>query len=300
MVSDMPSAEHESPVALAKLAPGLYAWLMASVFDVKMPDYHHARAHDTEVRVLVPRTYHADSMMLFCDPDDRPLTAVVLEVQRGWDAGKRRTWKLYVAQLETELDVDTALVVYCPDPAIARRYRAMFEPGGLSLSLRPFIFTPDDIPLIVDVELARDDPALAVLSAICHGNDAAVDGTFPALAEAMRSLGPRRAILYYDIVLAGLPTATRARWEAFMSTTLGNEYHSELFRKLAAQHEELGEARGEVRGEARAVLMVLDGRGVPVPADIRDQILACTDPQQLETWLHRAGTATVVDDILRG
>ena len=312
MVSVMPSAEHESSVALAKLTPDLCAWLLASVFDVKVPDYDHARTHEAEVQVLVPRTYHADSMMLFCDSDDKPLTAVVLEVQRGWDPGKRRTWKLYVAQLETELDVDTALLVYCPDPDIARRYRAMFEAGGLSLSLRPFIFTPEDIPLVVSVDQARSNPALAVLSAICHGNDAQVDATFPALAEAMRILGPKRALLYYDVVLAGLPTATRVRWEAFMSTTIGSEYRSELFRELAAQAEArgtaLGEARGEARGkalgeargEARAIVMVLEARGVTVPTEVHDQILACTDPAQLETWLGRAGTATAADDVLRG
>ena len=192
----MPSAEHESPVALAILDPGLLAWLLTNVFDVKVPDYHHARAQPTEVRVLVPRTYHADGMLLFCDAVDRPLLAVVLEVQRGWDSTKRRTWKLYVAQLEAELDVDAALVVYCPDLGIARRYRSSVEFDGLSLSLRPFIFTPADVPLVVDLELARTNPSLAVLSALCHSGHPDVDATFPALTAALGSLGPKRAILY--------------------------------------------------------------------------------------------------------
>ena len=108
----------------------------------------------------------------------------------------------------------------------------------MSLTLRPLIFTPNDVPLVVDVDLARANPALAVLSAICHGGDAEVEATFPALAEALRSLGPKRAILYYDVVLAGLPVAARARWEAFMTTTVGHEYHSELFRELAANTSE--------------------------------------------------------------
>lgn len=208
----MPTAEHESPVALAKLDPGLVAWLLTNVFDVKVPDYHHTRAQATDVRVLVARTYHADSMLLFCDAADQPLLAVVLEIQRGWDSTKRRTWKLYVAQLEAELDVSAGLVVYCPDPGIARRYRDLFESDGLSLLLRPLIFTPDDVPLIVEVDLARATPALAVLSAICHGDHAGVEATFPALAGALRALGPEKAILYYDVVLAGLPAGARARW----------------------------------------------------------------------------------------
>lgn len=224
----MPSAEHESPVALAKLDPGLVAWLLTNVFQVKVPEYHHARTHATDVRVLVPRTYHADSMLLFCDPTDRPLLSVVFEVQRGWDHTKRRTWNLHVAQVEAELDVDVALLVYCPDARTASRYRDHFEYDGLSLTLRPLIFTPTDVPLVLDVELARSNPALAVLSAICHGHDAQVGATFPALIEALHSLGPSTAFPYHDVVLAGLPTAARVSWEEYLSTTVGHEYHSEL------------------------------------------------------------------------
>lgn len=92
---------------------------------------------------------------------------------------------------------------------------------------------------------------------------------------------------------AGLPAAARVRWEEFITTTL-EEYRSELLRKLAAQHEE----RGEARGEGRAVLTVLEARGIPVPAAVREQILACTDLAQLETWLRHAVTATTADDLL--
>jgi hypothetical protein len=107
----MPSGEHESPIALAKLDPALVTWLLMQLFDVKVPDYHHARARPTDVQVLIPRTYHADGMLLYCDAADQPVLAVVLEVQRGWDAAKRWTWKLYVAQLEAELAVNAALLV---------------------------------------------------------------------------------------------------------------------------------------------------------------------------------------------
>jgi len=129
--------------------------------------------------------------------------------------------------------------------------------------------------------------------------EARVDGK-KALAEALQALGPKKAILYDDIVLAGLPQAPRARWEAFMTATMGQDYHSELYRELAAQHEQLGEARGKAQGEGQAVLTVLDTRGVPVPEAVREQILACTDLAQLDTWLRRAVTATTADDVIRG
>jgi hypothetical protein len=292
----MPSGEHETPIALAKLDPGLVTWLLAHLFDVKVPDYDHARAQPTDVRVVVPRTYHADGMLLYCDAADRPVLAVVLEIQRGWDETKRWTWKLYVVQLEAELKVDAALVVYCPNPALARKYRDMFDDAGLSAPFRPFIFTAQDVPLVIDVEQARANPALAVFSAICHGGDADVDAVFPALGAALRALGPKKAILYHDIVLAGLPPAPRVRWEAYMSSAVGYEYEfrSELLREANAQ----GRAQGEAHGEARALLTVLDARGVAVPEAIREQILACTDLTQLDTWLRRATTATIADDVI--
>jgi hypothetical protein len=213
----MPSAEHESPIALAKLDPDLVAWLLANVFD---------------------------------------------------------------------------------DVRVARWYHRLFASDGLSLLLRPLIFTPRDVPVVVNMDMARVNPALAVLSAICHGGHAGVDDMFPALLEAMRSLGPGKAILYYDVVLAGLPASARTRWEAFMTTAVGRTYHSELFRELAARHEELGEARGEARGEGQAVLTVLDARGVPVPPAVREQVLACTDVAQLESWLRRAVTASTAEDVV--
>ena len=76
-----------------------------------------------------------------------------------------------------------------------------------------------------------------------------------------------------------------------MTTTVGSNYRSELLREV--------DQAGEARGEANAVLIVLDGRGVAVPEDVRERILACTDLHQLDTWLRRAGTATTVEDIIQ-
>lgn len=292
----MPNMEHKAPVALAELDPDLVAWLLTRLFDLKIPEYDHARVHPTDVGVTIPRTGHADGMVLFCDPSGRPLLAAALEVQRSRDPAKLRRWKVYVARLEAELKVSAALLVFCPEPAVERWYRDLAAPDEWSSALlRPLIFGPADVPLMADVELARAHPARVALSAICHGREAVADTVFPALAEALRALGPRRAVSYFDVVLAGLPGAARRRWEAFMTTTLGREYRSELLREVATQHEEVGEARGG----AWSVVTVLEARGVPVPDGVRELVFACTDHAQLETWLRRATTATTVDDVVR-
>jgi len=74
------------------------------------------------------------------------------------------------------------------------------------------------------------------------------------------------------------------------------DYLSEQLRELAAHHEQLGRARGV----GRAVLIALDKRGIAVPEAVQEQVNACTDLAQLETWLGRALTATTADDVIRG
>jgi hypothetical protein len=302
----MPSAEHETPIALAKANPSVVAWFLTNVFNLQVPDCHRSHSHPTEVQVIVPRTYHADCVTVFSDTNDKPLIAAVFEVQRKRDPAKLRTWKLYVAQLEAELEVDVALLVYCPKPATARWYNGLLDSKVSSIILRPFIFTPDDVPLIFDVEVARSNLPLATFSLIVHGDKAVVDEMFPVLAEALRSIGPQRATAYYDIVLAGLPLPARLRWEAFM-TSVADKYHSEVFREIAernfaegeAEGQAKGKAEGKAEGEAQAVLTVLEARGIAVPAEVREQILGCIDLVKLDICLRRALVVHTADEVLR-
>ncbi|MFG1707988.1 hypothetical protein ACFLIM_32745 [Nonomuraea sp. M3C6] len=60
---------------------------------------------------------------------------------------------------------------------------------------------------------------------------------------------------------------------------------------------EEGQTKGEAKGEARSVLLVLAARGLDVPDDTRVRITACTDLDQLETWVTRAATAQTLDDL---
>jgi predicted transposase/invertase (TIGR01784 family) len=67
---------------------------------------------------------------------------------------------------------------------------------------------------------------------------------------------------------------------------------------LASYAIEMGAARqeGRAEGEARAVIEVLETRGISVTLEQRDRILACQDLELLRTWLRRAVTAPAADD----
>ena len=61
-------------------------------------------------------------------------------------------------------------------------------------------------------------------------------------------------------------------------TTAGHRYRSEYARRFFNQ------------GQARALLAVLDARGVQIPEDIRADIATSTDLDKLERWIRRAAT----------
>lgn len=64
-------------------------------------------------------------------------------------------------------------------------------------------------------------------------------------------------------------------------------------RAFAAQ----GEAKGKIKGEADALLLVLASRNFEVSEEIRRKILACTDIEQLQTWLWRAARAEKIAEV---
>lgn len=54
---------------------------------------------------------------------------------------------------------------------------------------------------------------------------------------------------------------------------------------------------GRLEGKAKAVLVLLEHRGVAVPAAARERILACTDIEVLEGWICRTVTAARIEDL---
>jgi hypothetical protein len=298
MISGMPTSAHETPHGLARLDPSLPDWVQTEVLGDDAPGFDHARLYDPTVR---PRTYQADTMVLYCDAADHPVRAAVYEVQRGRDLDKIGTWKLYVGHLESEFRVKASLVVFFPDRAVAGWYHRQIAKDTFSgARLHPRFFTPADVPLVVDEHEAAAHPARVLFSAICHAADTEVDAMFPALLTALDALAPTLKIFYNDQVIGGLPAAARDRWEAFlMTTTLGRRYRTERYNEIDAAAEARGQAHGEAIGQARSVLGVLEARGLPVPDEIREKILACTDLDELDIWLRRAVTVTTAEDITR-
>ncbi|HMA94687.1 MAG TPA: hypothetical protein VKP30_18485 [Polyangiaceae bacterium] len=128
----------------------------------------------------------------------------------------------------------------------------------------------------------------------------------PELAPALlREAGVRQLsgqdqiMLYSDLILAALSDAAR---KAFEMTPEGYKYQSPLIRdsieKGLVQGRAEGREEGRTEGMARSILAVLEARSIPVSAELRTRIMACSDLGQLSQWLRRAVTAVSADELI--
>lgn len=221
-----------------------------------------------------------------------PVLGVVVEVQLRRDPGKRWSWPVYLATLRARLRCPAVLLVVCVDTAVATWCATPLDLGHPGSTLTPLVLGPDQVPVVTDPVQAAAAPELAVLSAMSHGARPDRHDVLDALLNALAFVDPDRALLYSDLVLAALPTAAQRCLEALM--TAGTyEYQSDFARRHRAQ----GRAEGEATGEAKAVLAVLEARGLTVPDAARTRVMECTDLTQLDIWVRRAATASSTDDL---
>lgn len=54
---------------------------------------------------------------------------------------------------------------------------------------------------------------------------------------------------------------------------------------------------GRAEGQASMVLRILAARGFDVPGRVRERVLSCTDPGQLENWADKAVTASSLEAV---
>jgi hypothetical protein len=155
--------------------------------------------------------------------------------------------------------------------------------------VRPDVVGPDRVLVVRDPDLARELPELSVISAILHHAEPHGDQIFEALAMALMSVGTGLGRQYYDLVFTELPESRRPHLQEVVMKTLTTEYRSEYNRTLFAA--------GRAEGEAKAILTVLETRGLTLSNEARDRIAACTDLQQLDAWLRRVGLVATVDEL---
>lgn len=273
--------QHEGLLLLFRNRPELAPELLRDVLGLQLPQWTEARVESAELTEVVPTEYRADLVVLLLE--GKPCFAIVVEVQLSRNEDKRKSWPLYLTSLRSRVGCPTALLIVAPDATMARWCAQPIELGHPGFVLQPLVMGPDAIPVILDEQVAREDPELAVLSAMAHGHEEVGASIAHTVLAAVAGLDAERVRLYVDLAMASLSEAARTALEALMHRGT-YEYQSEFARKYVAQ----GREQGLHEGERAALLEVLDARGLQVDEPTRQQILACTDPAQLKLWLRKA------------
>jgi len=233
----MPSVPHEILVDLFRTCEELAPELLKRCADLELA-HDRAELGSIDLSQVVSTEYRADAVIILHEHSD---AARVVEVQLNVDTDKLRTWPQYVTALRAARRCPVVLLVVAPDLAVARGARAPIEIGHPGFCLTPLVIGFDQVPRVVDAELARRLPELSVLSAMAHP-ELAVAAT---AIDAITLLPEDQNRLYCDVILSGLPDAIRAALEAQMQ---GYEYQSEFARRYYGQGHEEGRKEGQEQG----------------------------------------------------
>lgn len=276
-----PSFLHEGLIALVRDRPAFAAELLREVLHVNVPKFTEARMGEATLSELVPVELRADAVVLL--EDGEPVCGIVGEAQLSPDPDKRYTWPAYSIVGRARHRCPFFVVVITPDAATARwaSQPIDLEDGNV---WSPSVIGPDGIPLVSDRERAGREPQLSVLSCIAHGRGdvkTAVSIAVPAI-QAMRELPEAQRLLYYALIESALSDAARKALEMIPDV---QNFFSESQR------------RSFDLGQAKAVIAVLEERGIPFSSEQRQRILDCTDVDTLDRWIRRAVTIATVDEL---
>ncbi|WP_437289372.1 hypothetical protein [Sorangium sp. So ce406] len=182
------------------------------------------------------------------------------------------------------------------DAAIARWCARPIDTGHPGLTLTPLVLGPEGVPVVTDAEQAKAAPEAAVLSAMAHGQSASAEAIGAAFLAAAAGLDEERRAVYADLVLSSLNEAVRRTLEATMKS--GYEFQSEFARSYVAKGREEGLREGTLKAKAQAVLAFLAARGLEVPAEVRERVLASTDLAELDGWIRQAAMVSDTRELL--
>ncbi|MDQ0992879.1 hypothetical protein [Streptomyces sp. V3I7] len=311
----MVNSSHEAMHRIFQEYPGLFTGV-SKVLGVPFVPTTSVTVLSTDLTETQPIERRVDTLLRF-DGEEPMLLAV--EAQNAKDSNKPASWAYYLSFFYAKYKTAPLLLVVCQDKATAE-WAAQPVPigprGWASLVVHPLVAGPHNMPVITDPDEARADLALTTLSAITHAKNPDVGGILKALSTALQGVPDAVAELIIEFTAQGLGGSRRAAeiWRNLVAVDLSfyKSYLVEEIRDEArkqgleqgleqglGQGLDQGRAEGQVQAASHDVLLVLDARGVQVPADVLDRITDCTDPDVLRRWLVRAATASSAGEIFR-
>ncbi|MGP3918309.1 hypothetical protein [Nonomuraea sp. 10N515B] len=259
--------------------------MLRALFDLPIPESGEVHYASPDFSEADPAACRADGAVLFRNGEEK--FGVILETQRARDKDKIYAWLEYIANFRAREKCPVCLIVICPRRRVARWALRAIETGHPELRLIPLVIYSDNTPVITDVAQALENIGLAIMSAVTKSEDPQINAIIAAVEQALYRIDPGKAWRYARYISMSLYGTAQKEWERRMST-MTYPYQGEYAESLLAEGEARGKARGEAQGEAKAVLYVLEDRGLVVSDQVRERVMACQDEAILRAWLRRA------------
>jgi hypothetical protein len=302
----MVSTTHESAHKIFRADPELTVRALR-LFGIELPSQSKVTELDTALGEISAIDRRVDTL-LRVDTDEGSFVLVV-EAQGKKAEGKHEDWAYYLAHVLAKYRLPPLLLVVCDRRSTARWAAAPNDPsfaGFSSLAVRPLVLGPDNVPKLMEPEEAAENLAFASFAARTHRHDPLIGAILGALAVALARHKSEDALTYAEFTEAGLQ-GSRAYdiWRTLVQTMQPDEYvgmaaamiREDAERKGLEKGLEEGLEKGVPQGEARALLLVLDRRGVDLSAEERERISSCGDQAQLESWIERALVVTTSGEL---
>ncbi|MEU7139999.1 hypothetical protein ABZ942_11175 [Nocardia sp. NPDC046473] len=285
----MVGSQHEALHRIFQDHPAMFARAFREL-NVPLDDPTEVVLLPTDLTEIRPLERRVDTLLRFTTPSGRFL--LLVEAQGEVDPDKPSAWAYYLAHAHAKYRLPAVLLVVCHDRRTAEWAACPAEFGPsfwASLTMRPLVLGPDNVPVVTDPAVAAADVPLAALSAMTHAKDPCIDAILKSLAAALRGIDEEDAYVFAELTELGLGNSQAAEiWRHLMSLD-PSFFRSETSQRLREE--------GEIKAVVRSILDILDARSIEVPPDAHLRITSCEDQDVLRAWLRRSATVPNAADL---
>ncbi|MEU0602773.1 hypothetical protein ABZ484_31805 [Streptomyces sp. NPDC006393] len=288
----MVGSSHEALHRIFQKEPELLTKALQRVLNVPFPKPREIAALNVDLTEIEPVERRVDTLLRAETEEGTYL--LVVESQGKVDERKRGSWPYYLSYLYEKYRCEPVLIVITQSSATARwasRPIQLGFPGWYSLTVRPLVLGPDNVPVIVDERQAEKDVPLAVFSAMTHGRGPQAPAILKSLATALQTIDPENAAVFVQFVDSCLADPQAKQMWRDLMTAIQYFWRHPLAEQVREEGREEGrkEGREEARRRLRElILRILESRGIPVADAVRERVGACPDMDQLDAWAQRA------------
>ncbi|SMF61929.1 hypothetical protein [Streptomyces sp. Amel2xC10] len=294
----MVGSSHEALHRIFQKDPELLTRALQEVLQVPFPRPYDFAAMNVDLTEIEPVERRVDTLLRA--ETDEGAYLLVVESQGERDDRKRGSWPYYLSYLYEKYRCEPVLIVVTQSRATARWASQPIHLGVRetpSLTVRPFVLGPDNVPLIATEREARQDVPLAVLSAMTHGRGRKAPAILESLAAALKDVDRDNAAVFVQFVDSCLADPQAQQMWRDLMTAMQYFWRHPLAQEVREQGREEGKEVGRVEMLAETILNILRWRGIEVPDTVRTRVESCTDLDLLTHWSERAVHATTAHDL---